>query len=230
MQNALHLICDPGKNRPETSLDVDLKIAKLLIDSGCNLNHRDNQHHETPIFKAVVANSFELCRLLVIEGTDLSLRNAYGNDVLSRFIQLGRFKIARFLVQCSLSFRAYTCIYKLPSVDDFQRYSASLLNHEFAQLDDLFDRQEVGSVGQGQATNRFQTNESFLQYTLSKYDEFLKYLESHLRQPRRLRDLCRLNIRNYMRKPVSKWVTDLNLPRQVQDVIMLNDLADSATN
>lgn len=207
MQNALHLVCDPTKAGTET----DVQIAKLLIDSGCNFNHKDHQNHETPIFRALVANDFEVCKLLVVEGVDLSLRNAFGNDALSRSVQLGRFRIARFLTLSSLSFRAYSCVYKPPSAEE----SSQSVEAHMSEFE-----------GDQQATNQFLTNESLLQYNLSKYEEFLRFLENHLRQPRRLSDLCRLNVRHYMRKPVSKWVGALQMPRQVEELIMLADLAE----
>ena len=101
MQNALHLITENKRLQTKEKLsqeELNLKLARALIYAGCDLNHRDYVSHETPIFRAIAVNNFELAKYFVAEGVDMSARNMFGNDVLSRSIQLGRFRIARLLI------------------------------------------------------------------------------------------------------------------------------------
>jgi ankyrin repeat protein len=102
--------------------ELNLKLASMLIQAGCDMNHKDFNAHETPAFRAIVTNNYDLVKLFVIEGLDLSLRNMYGNDVLSRSIQLGRFRIARLLIAAHSPIRVYSCFFKIPSIDELNRY------------------------------------------------------------------------------------------------------------
>ena len=167
MQNCLHLVSDCKKrltstndqqqnwmNNKQLMNDLNLKIAQLLIDSGCNMNHRDYQSHETPVFKAILNNYYDLTKLFVIEGLDMSNRNIYGNDVLSRSIQLGRYKIARLLIAADSPIRVYSCFYKIPSIDEIQTNNASNISVDYATEDEDF--YNAATVN----------NENFLQYSL----------------------------------------------------------------
>ena len=170
MQNSLHLVSECSKrlrnsvtasNSTDTEDDeeqvndfkndeTNIKIAKVLIEAGCNLNHRDFHLHETPIFKAILQNDYKLVKLFIIEGIDYSLRNIFGNDALSRSIQLGRFKIARLLVDVDAPIRKSTCFYKMPRNDELngENYSIEGGNHE-----------------------------NMLMLSLENYEVFLKYLK-----------------------------------------------------
>ena len=171
MQNSLHLISDCSKklrnsmvasncstdsedeeeDEQYTNEELNIKIAKALIEAGCNLNHRDFNLHETPIFKAILQNDYKLVKLFIIEGIDYSMRNIFGNDALSRSIQLGRFKIARLLVDVDAPIRKATCFYKMPRNDEFN--------------------DEIHS-GEGSSNH-----ENMLMVSLENYEVFLKYLK-----------------------------------------------------
>jgi ankyrin repeat protein len=251
MQNALHLITESKKihaggvtssstqsntpREPNKSVVLDsswltsksktnelnLKLAKTLIYSGCDLNHKDLHSHETPIFRAILANNYELVKFFVAEGVDMSARNLFGNDVLSRSIQLGRFRIARLLIVADSPIRVYSCIYRIPNVDDLNRdlskqqneAAAATASDEEVENNDIdLDASEVNS-------------ENFLQYSIGKYEEFLTFLQTYTQQPRSLLDLSRLCVRNQMHKPISKSLAELGkMPKQIFDLIMLKDI------
>lgn len=238
MQNALHLISETKKypmNQTENEQsnvawindrklinEINLKMARLLLDAGCDMNHRDYHSHETPAFRAIVTNNYELVKLFVVEGLDLSVRNLFGNDVLSRSIQLGRFRIARLLIAAHSPIRVYSCFFKIPSIDELNR---SRENHEMIDYgdDEFFNNSESDHL--------IINNENFLQYSLSKYEEFLKYIQTYTQEPRSLKDLARLSVRNQMKKPISKWISQLGiLPKEIQDLIMLYDIDRMANN
>ena len=237
MQNALHLVSEVKKfstnkitanssgtrlddsSRPlppeqvnwtnnKSKLDVhNVNLARCLIKAGCNINHRDYQSHETPVFKAIEANNYDLVKLFIIEGVDLSMRNLFGNDVLSRSIQLGRFKIARLLVIVDSPIRLFSLFYNVPSV-------------EILTSSNSFDQSDYRDYD-----FNAESRESFLQHSLSKYEEFLTFLQKYTHKPRSLKDLSRLCVRNLMKKPISKSVDKLGLvPSQVIGLILLNDI------
>jgi len=214
MQNALHLISEGKKTSTTTTTNsLNLKMAQTLVYSGCDLNHRDYSSHETPIFRAIAANNYELAKYLVAEGIDMSARNLFGNDVLSRSIQLGRFKIARLLIAADSPIRVYSCIYRIPSADDLNRdlISEDRANAPVVNSVDL-DASELNS-------------ENFLQYSIAKYEEFLAFLQTYTQRPRSLLDLSRLCVRNLMRKPISRSIDGLGaLPRPIVDLILLKDI------
>jgi hypothetical protein len=170
------------------------------------MNHKDYHTHETPAFKAIVHNNYELIKLLIIEGVDMSIRNLFGNDTLSRSIQLGRFKIARLLIVADSPIRVYSCFYTL----NRNRDSSNPAHYEY---------------GDGEGDQSVVVDENFLQYSISKYEEFLVFLQKYTQEPRSLVDLCRLNVRNQMRKPISKWLPLLGrIPSNIVNLIMLKDI------
>lgn len=47
---------------------LNLKLARAMLEAGCNMDHTDYQSKETPAFKAIVYNYYELVKYYVIEG------------------------------------------------------------------------------------------------------------------------------------------------------------------
>ena len=232
MQNSLHLVCEVKRrlhlNNPNVDSnwitnkhamnELNLKLAQVLISSGCNINHRDYQSHETPVFKAILNNYYDLIKLFLINGFNMSERNIYGNDVLSRSIQLGRYKIARLLIAADSPIRVYSCFYKIPSIDEIQSNNAATSSIDFATEDEDFYR--AATVN----------NENFLQYSLLKYEEFLLFIKKYTQEPRSLIDLSRLCVRHHLKKPITNWLPHLNVPRQIQDIILLKDIEHMIKN
>lgn len=244
MQNSLHLISESKKRSKSSQNDEEtsntslnsiseskmplnwfsckklmnglhLKLAKVLIDSGCNMDHTDYHLRETPAFKAIVNNYYDLIKFFVIEGMDMSIRNRSGNDALSRSIQLGRYKIARLLIAADSPIRVYSCFYKIPNIDEFKssnhNYQNSSSYHENGEEEDVYDEEMINS-------------ENFLQYSIANYEKFLIFLQKYTREPRSLVDLSRLVVRNCIKKPISKWLPEIRVPRQIEDVILLKNI------
>lgn len=221
MQNSLHLVSEYKKltTTGTTMNSLNLQLARTLVHAGCDLNHRDYSSHETPIFRAITTNNYDLVKYMVSEGVDMSARNSFGNDVLSRSIQLGRFRIARLLIVADSPIRVYSCIYRIPHADDLTRGSLAAAatsigadhSQSLADANDL-DPNELSS-------------ENFLQYSIAKYEEFLAFLQTYTQRPRSLLDLSRLCVRNQMRKPVSLFVHKLGtLPQSIVDLVLLKDI------
>jgi len=187
---------------------LDLKLARLLVNFGCNIDHTDFQFFETPAFKAVVANYYELVKFFVIEGVNMSSRNRSGNDLLSRAIQLGRYKIARLLIAADSPIRVYSCVFKVPNIEELKNTYRSNLEIE---EEDVYDEEVIN-------------NENFLQFSILKYEEFLAYLTRYTREPRSLIDLSRLVVRGCMKKPVSHWLHELRIPKEIEDILLLNNI------
>ncbi|DAB29532.1 MAG TPA: hypothetical protein CFH84_08940 [Sulfurimonas sp. UBA12504] len=55
----------------------DLRMAKLLVDAGANVNAQDNRDN-TPLILATKKKNKELVRFLVMRGADLNLANEEG--------------------------------------------------------------------------------------------------------------------------------------------------------
>lgn len=225
MQNALHLVSETRKSTSRQvnhHRELNLLLARRLVHAGCDVNHRDYTSHETPIFRAIANNNYELAKYLVGEGVDMSARNTFGNDVLSRSIQLGRFRIARLLIAADSPIRVYSCIYRIPRADEITRYlslssTATDFDPDFVETHNRngvdLDVNEINS-------------ENFLQHSLAKYEKFLSYLQTYTQQPRSLLDLSRLCVRSQMRKPISLYVHSLGpLPRSIHDLIFLKDIS-----
>jgi ankyrin repeat protein len=240
MQNSLHLVSESKKlaynqhhqheNQQANDLQTlnrlladrqklneqNLKIANLLIKHNCNINHRDYQTQETPIFKAIEANNYDLVKLFIREGVDLSMRNLFGNDVLSRSIQLGRFRIARFLIMVDTPIRLYSLFYNVPSSSVENGLHGNSFN-----LQTVYDDYDlVGGITSSARDN-------FLQHSLAKYEEFMSFLHKLTHNPRSLKDLARLETRNLIKRPISNHLNDLGpIPRNIIDLILFKDVKD----
>ncbi len=59
-----------------------LKEVQILIDKGANVNYRDKENGNTPIFNAVIENRTEIVKLLISHGADLHLKDHEGNNPL----------------------------------------------------------------------------------------------------------------------------------------------------
>ena len=243
MQNALHLVSETRRvrnqvptitvnnNDDEDTEEVDeeneqkkvlqheeinIRLARILINAGCNMNHRDFQLHETPIYKAILQNDFKLVKLLIVEGIDYNSRNVFGNDALSRSIQLGRFKIARLLVDVDAPIRKATCFYKMPRNDEINKQ--------------LFFNQQRNLINENdyeQGREDYGNRENMLMLSLENYEMFLKYLKTYTHdKPRSLIDLARLKVRRLMRKPISVHLSELKMPNRINNFILLKDLQD----
>lgn len=209
MQNALHLVNEAAAKKKistpsaaNNSNELNLQLARVLVQAGCDLNHRDYISHETPIFRAITANNYELTKYLISEGANMSARNSFGNDALSRSIQLGRFRLARLLIAADSPIRVYSFIYRTPHAD-------YLTNRTFESHNEQVNR----------------SSGSFLQYSIAKYEDFLAYLQAYTQRPRSLLDLSRLCVRNEIRKPIGVYVRKLGtLPSTICDLILLKDV------
>ena len=229
MQNSLHLVSEMKKkshmrspphadlsivnwtNNKQLLDELNLKLAACLINADCQMNHKDLQSHETPVFRAIVNNYFELVKMFVVEGMDMSLRNMFGNDALSRSIQLGRYKIARLLIAADSPIRVYSCFYKIPNIDEFKSSNSSQFQMLMNEEEDVYSESTING-------------ENFLQFSIGKYEEFLVFLQRYTLQPRSLLDLCRLCVRNELRRPISKWLPHLNVPRAIEEIILLKGI------
>jgi len=211
MQNSLHLISEKRKSEPKDASrerEINIKLAKMLIDFNCSLDHKDFQLHETPIFKAIVMNDYELVKLFVVEGMNLGIRNIFGNDALSRSIQLARYRIARLLIDVDSPIRMTTCFYKMPKTMSDER------NLNVPQYDNERVFQHNSAPG-----------ENSLIDSLRKYEEFLKYLRTRTQEKTRsLKDIARLAVRKSLRRPISAQMTSLALPQCINDLLLLKDI------
>jgi ankyrin repeat protein len=211
MQNSLHLISEKRKSEPKEASkerEINIKLAKMLIAANCSLDHKDFQLHETAIFKAIVVNDYELVKLFVVEGMNVAIRNIFGNDALSRSIQLARYSIARLLIDVDSPIRKSTCFYKMPKAVSDER------NLNVPQ----YDNERVFQLNAAPAENS-------LIDSLSKYEDFLKYLRIHTQEkPRSLKDVARLAVRKSLRRPISAHMTALALPQCINDLLLLKDI------
>ncbi len=225
MQNCLHLI-NEARIRRHQSPDseavnwtssrhlmntVNMKLARLLVDSGCSIDHTDYQSFETAAFRAVVTNYYELVKFFVIEGVNTAARNRSGNDLLSRSIQLGRYRIARLLIAADSPVRVYSCVYKIPNIDEFKSTNRARWDGGADTDEDVYNEEILD-------------NENFLQYSILRYEAFLAFLARYTREPRSLLDLSRLVVRSCLRKPISQGVRELRLPRGVEEILLLKDI------
>ncbi len=146
----------------------------------------------------------------------MSTRNRSGNDVLSRSIQLGRYKIARLLIAADSPIRVYSCFYKIPNIDEFKATNAVHENN-LEEEEDIYDEATIN-------------HENFLQFSIIKYEKFLTFIQKYTREPRSLLDLSRLVVRNELKKPLSKWLPHLKISSPIRDIILLKDIEKMIRN
>ena len=76
----LHFVCSEVSDTPEDE-QSDIKVIKLLLSHGANVNVQDSIGH-TSLHCAAQANKLAVAKLLVQSGVDITLINAYGDSAL----------------------------------------------------------------------------------------------------------------------------------------------------
>ncbi len=68
---------------------LNLKLARAMLEAGCNMDHTDYQSKETPVFKAIVYNYYDLVKYFVIEGKLLirfDIRNELNFEIIFNYL------------------------------------------------------------------------------------------------------------------------------------------------
>lgn len=92
--------CAPRKNvfkqlsKPPISSDA----VRSYIDSGANLNERDN-HGSTLLMYMARAGKLEIVKMLVEKGADVNIQDAYGTTALMDASYVGHAEVAAYLVE-----------------------------------------------------------------------------------------------------------------------------------
>lgn len=76
----------------------NIKIIKFLIESGANLNLRENSYYGTPLILAADLGNLEIVSYLVKKGANINEKGKYGYSALMVASQKGHIEIVKFLV------------------------------------------------------------------------------------------------------------------------------------
>ncbi|XP_051575962.1 B-cell lymphoma 3 protein homolog isoform X2 [Myxocyprinus asiaticus] len=126
-QTALHLCCEHGEadclsvilrhysHNPSPHLEIrnyegltplhlavqngDKKLAKILLDSGAEINAGDNKSGRSPLIHAVENNSNDMVNLLIESGCDVNAQSYSGNTALHSACGRGQIEIVRMLLK-----------------------------------------------------------------------------------------------------------------------------------
>ena len=77
----------------------NIEIARLLIESGANIDTGTSKEYDTPLIIAVKKENIEIARLLIEAGANVNLVNQNGNDPLSIAVTKENIEIARLLIE-----------------------------------------------------------------------------------------------------------------------------------
>ena len=75
----------------------DVNLAKKLIENGANLNYSDDNYLSTPLHFAAQYNRFEILKLLVTAGADITVKNKDGQSPFDIALLFEHRKIVKFL-------------------------------------------------------------------------------------------------------------------------------------
>ncbi|XP_052000208.1 B-cell lymphoma 3 protein [Xyrauchen texanus] len=126
-QTALHLCCEYGEadclsvilrhysHNPSPHLEVrnyegltplhlavqngDKMLAKIVLDSGAEINAGDNKSGRSPLIHAVENNSNDMVNLLIESGCDVNAQSYSGNTALHSACGRGQIEIVRILLK-----------------------------------------------------------------------------------------------------------------------------------
>jgi uncharacterized protein len=76
-----------------------LQVAALLIDSGANINFRDQDRGLTALMLAALLGETEIVRLLVHKGADVDLVNEDGQKAVDIALAYEFFDIAKLIIE-----------------------------------------------------------------------------------------------------------------------------------
>jgi ankyrin repeat protein len=78
-------------------VESSLEIARLLVNSGANVNVPDDEG-ETPLHAAARSGYRDIAELLVESGASLDVRNMYQQTSLHLACRNGKLDVSRFLI------------------------------------------------------------------------------------------------------------------------------------
>ena len=82
-----------------TSTYGNTEIAKILTDSGANLQAR-NKNGLTPLaYMVIFSQNLELIKLLIEEGANVNVTDCQGRTLLIAAVDKGRTEIAKLLIE-----------------------------------------------------------------------------------------------------------------------------------
>lgn len=106
-----------------------IPMADFFLKRGISVNHRDNQSHRTPLYKAVKNKKHEMVRFLLQEGAGVDLPNLFGETPLHIATSLGDVSMVALLLQKGANVNAQTQSGATPL-----HYAASIGNVELLKV------------------------------------------------------------------------------------------------
>jgi hypothetical protein len=82
--NLITDICIYPKYENLPNYDENIKIVKLLINNGCNVNHK-NGKKQTPLVNAIKNENYEICEYLIKYGADVNFEDPYSSQTPLHF-------------------------------------------------------------------------------------------------------------------------------------------------
>ena len=82
--NLITDICIYPKYENLPNNDENIKIVKLLINNGCNVNHK-NGKKQTPLVNAIKNENYEICEYLIKYGADVNFEDPYSSQTPLHF-------------------------------------------------------------------------------------------------------------------------------------------------
>ncbi len=142
---------------------------------------------------------FILAHELIIEGTQLDLKNNFGNTYLTRAVHYALYDHALMALYAGAPCRARQCTFPYT-------------NRNYQQ--------------QQQQQQQQSKNETSLMDAIVDYEQFIGKFEHYLLKPRQLKDIVRITIRKNLPCPLSKSIVklDKHLPSSLIQYLMLKEM------
>ncbi len=86
--------------------DKDRKLVELLLNYGANVNEKTGTFKSSPLHRASILGSLDICQLLVTHDADVNAEDVDGNTPLHRAALHGHQDIVEFLLDCSANVNA----------------------------------------------------------------------------------------------------------------------------
>ena len=81
-------------------------IVELLLNHGALVNEKTGTFKFSPLHRASIIGSLDICSLLITHGADVNAEDVHGNTPLHRAAQYGHQDIVEFLLDCSANVNA----------------------------------------------------------------------------------------------------------------------------
>lgn len=244
--NIVKLLCEAGcvkdiRNKYgvtpvyEAALKGHKEVERYLLDSGCNPNCAD-MYEQTPLHVAVISNHLECVKLLLQAGANIKLRNHNRESAVDLALQMGKWEIVQYFLEQGLDVQPTSLnqngVKNLVTV--FERGHTATLEVLLRSCSKMPIPCCIGFLPMFRNQARLMklllhsgietVPTILLAADTHQCTEILEELKTLHHNPRTLKDISRIQVRQALGNKVLFGIKHLDIPAELRDYLALKQI------